>query len=69
MKTLGILIGAALIVATGAASSLATEYVGNELICNDFEDAEALYKSEPESVHLSIGYGLCLGPVPCRARR
>ena len=60
MKTLGILIGAALLVATGAASSLATEYVRNELICTDFEDTEKVYKRDPESVHLQIGYGMCL---------
>ena len=60
MKTLGILVGAALIVATGAASSRATEYVRNDLICNDFEDAEENYKRNPESVHAQVGYGLCL---------
>ena len=60
MKTLGILVGAALLVATGAASSLATEYVRNELICTDFEDMEESYKRDPESVPLQIGYGMCL---------
>lgn len=60
MKTLGILVGAALIVATGAASSRATEYVRNDLICEDFEDMEKVYKRRPESVPLQIGYGMCL---------
>ena len=60
MKTLGILVGAALIVATGAASSLATEYRRNDLICTDFENMEKLYKRQPESIHLQAGMGLCL---------
>ena len=60
MKTLGILVGAALIVATGAASSLATEYVRNDLICTNFENTEEIYKRDPESIPLQVGYGLCL---------
>ena len=60
MKTLGILIGAALLVATGAASSLATEYVRNELICTDFENTEKVYKRDPDIVPYQIGYGMCL---------
>ena len=60
MKTLGILVGAALLVATGAASSLATEYVRNDLICTNFENTEENYKRSPESTHAQVGYGLCL---------
>ena len=60
LKTLGILVGAALLVATGAASSRATEYVRNALICNDFEDAEKVYKRDPDIVPYQIGYGMCL---------
>ena len=60
MKTLGILIGAALIVATGAASSLATEYRRNDLICTDFENTEKVYKRNPEIPAAQNGYGICL---------
>ena len=60
MKTLGILVGAALLVATGAASSRTIEYVRNDLICTDFEDMEKVYKRDPDIVPAQIGYGMCL---------
>ena len=41
-------------------SSWGTEYIRNELICTDFENTEKVYKRDPKSVPLQIGYGMCL---------
>ena len=61
MKTLGILVGAALIVATGAAPGWGTKYHrNNHLICTNFENTEERYKRNPESTHAQVGYGICL---------
>ena len=48
-------------VSLSAFSSWGTRYSRNDhLICEDFEDMEESYKRRPESVHLQVGYGICL---------